>query len=109
MAEKISATLQTPADDSGNRRTIHLVTTEDEVIVDPSNTNNSRTLGQKLREMRPVISKDNPYLYNGKYGSSVLWAKRYGPLDDRPDIQTIKNNLGGSSTSGQDLNTNTNQ
>lgn len=104
--EKISATLQTPADDSGNRRTIHLVNTEDEVIVDPSNTNNSRTLGQKLREMRPVISESDPNTSNN-HKSSVLWAKIYSRTADRPSMSDINKHL--SEASGSNLNTNTNQ
>lgn len=106
MAEKISATLQTPADDSGNRRTIHLVNTEDEVLVDPGDTNNSRTLGQKLREMRAVISQNDPNNGNG-HKSSVLWAKIYPRTANRPSMSEINSHL--TSDSGSDLNTNPNQ
>ena len=106
MAEKISATLQTPADDSGIRRTIHLVTTEDEVIVDPTGDNTSRTLGQKLREMRPVISGSDPNDGNG-HKSSVLWAKIYSRTADRPSMSEINARL--SNASGSNLNTSTSQ
>ena len=108
MAEKISATLQTPADDSGVRRTIHLVNTVDEVLADPSDIDNSRTLGQKLREMRPVISTEHPTT-NKDHKSSVLWARIYSRTAKRPKMSDINKYLEGSSTSGEDLNTNPNQ
>ena len=108
MAEKISATLQTPEDDSGRRRTIHLVNTVDEVIVDPTGANTSRTLGQKLREMRPVISESDPNDGNG-HKSSVLWAKIYSRTAKRPEMSEINKHLSESSTIGSDLNTSTSQ
>ena len=50
MAEKISMRLQTPPDAKGNRKDISLVTTSDEVIVNPSSTNSS-TLTEKLDQI----------------------------------------------------------
>ena len=53
MAEKISMRLQTPPDASGNRKDINLITTSDEVIVNPS-SNNSVTLTEKLDQVSGI-------------------------------------------------------
>ena len=71
-ANKITARLQTPADSSGTRKDVHLVTTDNEVLVD-SETAKSRNLETKLQEMRPVISKSQPTV--NKYKSSFVWFK----------------------------------
>ena len=71
-ANKITARLQTPADSSGTRKDVHLVTTDNEVLVD-SETANSRNLETKLQEMRPVVSKSQPIV--NKYKSSFIWFK----------------------------------
>ena len=60
MAEKISMRLQTPADDQGVRKDIHLINTTDEVIVDPDSPN-SLTLTEKLNQIGTIqISGTKP-------------------------------------------------
>ena len=71
-ANKITARLQTPADSSGTRKDVHLVTTDNEVLVD-ADTANSRNLETKLQEMRTVISKSKPK--PDTFKSSFVWFK----------------------------------
>ena len=53
MAEKISMRLQTPPDETGNRKDIHPITTSDEVIVNPDSTK-SVTLSEKLNQISGI-------------------------------------------------------
>ena len=71
-ANKITARLQTPADSSGTRKDVHLVTTDNEVLVD-ADTANSRNLETKLQEMRTVIWKSQPK--PNTFKTSFVWFK----------------------------------
>ena len=68
MAEKITARLQTPANEEGVRKDIHLMTTTDEVIVDYG-TDYPRTLTEKLEELNT----------NGTLGVKVTTEKPESP------------------------------
>lgn len=60
MANKISMRLQTPPDENGDRKDVHIVTTADEVIVDPD-TPNAVNLSTKLSQMGSIqIQKTQP-------------------------------------------------
>lgn len=67
MAEKISMRLQTPPDENGNRKDIHLVTSSDEVIVDPDGEN--ITLTNKLTQISTIQIQEN------KPEFPCIWAK----------------------------------
>lgn len=72
MANKITARLQTPEDAEGNRTDIHLITTADEVIVNPD-TEYSETLSTALKniESNTIIISDNVPEVN----KTALWIK----------------------------------
>ena len=86
--DAIVGRLQTPADDSGVRNDIHLVNTDNEVIIDYDNQNKARTLKVKLDEMRPVVSRTQPS--NENFKSSYLWCQI---VDQTPSMETIESNL----------------
>ena len=72
MAEKISLRLQTPADDNGNRKDVHIVTSSDEVIVDQL-SDESKTLTEVLKEMGTIqVQEEQPEF-------ACIWAK---PVED---------------------------
>ena len=95
-ANKITARLQTPADSSGTRKDVHLVTTDNEVLVD-ADTANSRNLETKLQEMRTVISKSQPK--PNTFKSSFVWFKMLSEgelegLNAEDMTNNVKNNPG---------------
>ena len=62
MAQKVSGRLQTPVDEQGERKDIHLITTTDEVIVNTDlggtgDTGNARTLTDYLKGTKLVIKE----------------------------------------------------
>ena len=63
MAEKISGRLQTPVDDNGKRKDIHLITTTDEVI-----TADGEVLTDKLEQTKVQITANQPDF-------SCIWFK----------------------------------
>lgn len=72
MAEKISLRLQTPVDDNGNRKDVHIVTSSDEVIVDQL-SDESKTLTEVLKEMGTIqVQEEQPEF-------ACIWAK---PVED---------------------------
>ena len=56
---KVSMRLQTPVDSQGNRTDIHVITSTDEVLVDPSSETPS-TLTEKIEEM-DNLTEENKY------------------------------------------------
>lgn len=54
MNQKISARLQTPADENGQRKDVHLITTSDEVIVHPE-SDTPETMTQYIDETDQVL------------------------------------------------------
>lgn len=71
MTKKIAMRLQTPPDENGERCDVHVVTTADEVIVDP-NSENPSTLTKRLDQIGTVrIQKTQPAF-------PCIWAK---PVD----------------------------
>lgn len=68
MSEKISMRLQTPPDANGNRKDINLVTTADEVIVNPDSAN-STTLSEKLDQISGIQLQDSQPKF------PCIWAK----------------------------------
>jgi hypothetical protein len=56
---KISMRLQTPPDETGNRKDIHIVTTSDEVIVNPDSSS-SMTLTERLGHGEVQITDEKP-------------------------------------------------
>lgn len=71
MAEKISVRLQTPVDEHGNRKDIHVVTSSDEVIVDQL-SDEAKTLTEVLKEMGTIQVQDQQPEF------ACIWAK---PID----------------------------
>ena len=67
MAEKVSMRLQTPPDSSGKRKDINLITTSDEVIVNPSGK--SSTLTDKLNQISGIRVQATQPSY------PCIWAK----------------------------------
>nr|DAR94456.1 MAG TPA: hypothetical protein [Caudoviricetes sp.] len=68
MAEKVSMKLQTPADGAGRRKDIYLITSSDEVIINPDSPD-SITLTEKLKSLTDIrIQRDKP-------DSPGLWAR----------------------------------
>lgn len=60
-SQKISGRLQTPADSTGTRTDIHLITTTDEVIVNPDSEDDSHTLTEELDRIgKPQVSNSQP-------------------------------------------------
>lgn len=68
MTNKISMRLQTPPDETGNRKDIHPITTSDEVIVDPD-TKNSISLTEKLNRISTI------HIQETKPNFPCIWAK----------------------------------
>ena len=67
-ADKVTMKLQTPADGAGRRKDIHLITSSDEVIINPD-TSDSMTLTEKLKSLTDIkIQRDKPT-------SPGLWAR----------------------------------
>ena len=95
MAIKLTSRLQTPADSDGTRKDVHLITTEDEVIMDYDDAAKSRTLKTKFQEVRPVISKSQPQ--STSFKSSFLWGKI---IDTLPAYRTMTQNLANSKGTG---------
>lgn len=93
--EAIVGRLQTPADDSGVRNDIHLVNTDNEVIVDYDNAGKARTLKVKMQETRPVVSRLQPS--KDDYKSSYFWAQI---VDATPSMATIEANLASNPCDG---------
>ena len=68
MVEKVTMKLQTPADGAGRRKDIHLITSSDEVIINPD-TPDSMTLTEKLKTLTDIkIQREKP-------DSPGLWAR----------------------------------
>lgn len=55
MPNKVRARLQTPVDENGERKDIHLVTSVEEVIVDENTM-----LNEKINQMEVQISETEP-------------------------------------------------
>lgn len=66
-SKKLSMRLQTPPDKNGNRTDIHVVTSSDEVIVNPSSSN-PETLTNTINHMGIKIQSTKP-----EY--ACIWAK----------------------------------
>lgn len=71
MNEKISMVLQTPPDELGERKAIHLVTSSDEVIVF-KNPSESITLTDKLNQLEGI------QIMNSQPDFPCIWAR---PID----------------------------
>lgn len=68
MAEKVTMKLQTPADGAGRRKDIYLITSSDEVIIDPDSPN-PITLTEKLKTLSDIkVQRDKP-------STPGLWAR----------------------------------
>lgn len=65
---KITARLQTPADENGERMDIHLITTADEVILDPD-SDNPTTLAERLEHLGTI------HIANAQPEFPCIWAK----------------------------------
>ena len=101
-ANKITARLQTPADSSGTRKDVHLVTTDNEVLVD-ADTANSRNLETKLQEMRTVISKSKPK--PDAFKSSFVWFKILSEAElTTLNAETMTNNVNNNTGTGMNTN-----
>ena len=101
-ANKITARLQTPADSSGTRKDVHLVTTDNEVLVD-ADTANSRNLETKLQEMRTVISKFQPK--PNTFKSSFVWFKILSEAElTTLNAETMTNNVNNNTGTGMNTN-----
>lgn len=67
-SKKVTMRLQTPPDENGDRSDIHLITTADEVIVDPDSADSS-TLTEKLGQLGTIhIQSTQPEF-------ACIWAK----------------------------------
>nr|DAO90437.1 MAG TPA: hypothetical protein [Caudoviricetes sp.]DAP23468.1 MAG TPA: hypothetical protein [Caudoviricetes sp.] len=68
MAEKVTMKLQTPADGAGRRKDIYLITSSDEVIIDPDSPT-PITLTEKLKTLSDIkVQRDKP-------STPGLWAR----------------------------------
>lgn len=67
MADKISMRLQTPPDEHGNRKDIHVVTSTDEVIVNPE-SDKPMTLTDRLKQTEIQVQDVKPEF-------PCIWAK----------------------------------
>ena len=98
VATKIAGRLQTPPDESGKRKDIHLINTTDEVIVNPD-ADDSMTLTEKLEEMQNIYTNIDTLLSQlqtavGQLQTSVTDIEKQLPM-----INTLNDSVNNLNTS----------
>ena len=74
MATKITGRLQTPTDENGQRKDIHLITTTDEVIVNPESAN-PVTLTERLDQISSIVIKGSKPAYPCVWANTSVKAE----------------------------------